>query len=357
MDDFTSSLYLGLHHPSQDLPPWETLTTGVPATVREPVENLLLARKVARMQGLEQGVIAPSTLHFFWDVLGKLEPDSLVIADEKVYQIAQWGLESAVSHGTVVVYFKHHSPASLHQQVRTRPGFRQLVVVTDGWCPHCGRPAPLPAYQAILRQYKGVLLVDDTQAIGILGTHPCQAAPYGAGGGGLLKWYGLKGADIITICSLAKGFGVPLAVMSASKGRIAKFKQQSDTRVHCSPTSAAHVLAGLHALQVNRKIGQILRLKLLQRVRLFSHHLQVQGVKPKGSYFPMQTVHLQNDTTTERVYLHLKEKGIYTLLLAPHQPIGKIGLGICISASHTPSQITRLANTLLKLTHGNHQLV
>ncbi|MHA6247937.1 aminotransferase class I/II-fold pyridoxal phosphate-dependent enzyme [Pontibacter sp. CAU 1760] len=357
MDDFTSSLYLGLRHPSQDLPPWQSLTTGVPATVREPLENLLLAQKVAHMQGLEQGIVAPSSLHLFWDVLGKLAPGTLVLADEKVYQIAQWGLESAVSQGTAVRYFKHHNPSSLHQRLGAQTSFRQLVVVTDGWCPHCGRAAPLPAYLAVLRQHKGALLVDDTQALGILGAHPSRAMPFGTGGGGLLKWYGVQGHDIITICSLAKGFGVPLAVLSASRNRIRAFKHVSDTRIHCSPASAAHVAAGLSALQENERNGGSLRLKLLQRTSLFRQLLQLKGLKPKGRFFPMQTLHLQNNAETESVYQQLRGQGIYTLLLAPHQPGGNVGLGICLSVSHTPSQITRLASTLFKLTKGIHQMV
>ena len=44
MLDFTSSLYLGLHHPSRSLAPWGRLTTGVPAAMGEPPEAHQVAR-------------------------------------------------------------------------------------------------------------------------------------------------------------------------------------------------------------------------------------------------------------------------------------------------------------------------
>jgi len=36
MLDFTSALYLGLHHPSETLRPWAQLTTGRPAALQAP---------------------------------------------------------------------------------------------------------------------------------------------------------------------------------------------------------------------------------------------------------------------------------------------------------------------------------
>ena len=50
--------------------------------------------------------------------------------------------------------------------------------------PCCGAPAPLTDYLKILRTWGGHLIIDDTQALGILGSHPGPDVPYGRGGGG-----------------------------------------------------------------------------------------------------------------------------------------------------------------------------
>ena len=45
--DFTSALYLGMHHPSRSLRGWDRLTTGVPAALGEPPRAARLASRAA----------------------------------------------------------------------------------------------------------------------------------------------------------------------------------------------------------------------------------------------------------------------------------------------------------------------
>ncbi|MFD3003159.1 aminotransferase class I/II-fold pyridoxal phosphate-dependent enzyme [Pontibacter toksunensis] len=304
------------------------------------------------MQGLERGVLAPSSLHLFWDVMGKLGKDALVLADDKVYQVARWGLERAACHGASVLFFEHHNPKSLEQQLKRQctSHCRMVFVLTDGWCPHCGKAAPLPQYLALARKHNGFLLIDDTQALGVLGKSPTRRMPYGEGGGGLLQWFGLRGQDIITICSLAKGFGVPVSVMSGSASWINQFVRQSETRVHSSPVSVAHVHAALHALSVNRKHGQVLRQKLLQNVRRFRKSVSRLGFSARGSFFPVQTLRHSLDIPPQVLYQKLSEMGIKALLLESHESI-EPRVSFCLSASHTTDQLRRMAVCLSKVSN------
>ncbi|GAA4435694.1 hypothetical protein GCM10023188_27870 [Pontibacter saemangeumensis] len=347
MDDFTSALYLGLHNPADKVQPWRQLTTGVPAALRERAADRWLAKEVARMQGLEKGVIAPSSLHLFWDVMSMLGAKDLVLADDKVYQIARWGLERAACHGAKVIYFKHHDAKSLQLQLQRHQPSRSssVLVVSDGWCPHCGKAAPLPAYLAAVRKHKGLLLLDDTQAFGVLGKAPSGSMPYGEGGGGLLQWFGLSGPDIITICSLAKGFGVPLAVLSGSATWLKGFLRQSETRLHCSPVSAAHVHAAQYALAENRRAGAMLRQKLLQHVLFFKAAVSRAGFTSRGSFFPVQTLSRNRAISGQALYQLLSENGIRALLLEPHSSQEAL-VGFCLSAAHTTAQLKRVAECL-----------
>lgn len=315
--------------------------------MRERAADLRLANEIARMQGLEKGVLAPSSLHLFWDITSKLGKEAVVLADDRIYQIARWGLERAACQGARVVYFKHQDPNALQLQLqKQKPSPRQtILVLTDGWCPHCGKAAPLPAYLTLLREHKGLLLIDDTQALGVLGKNPTRSMPYGEGGGGLLQWFGLQGEDIITVCSLAKGLGVPVSVMSGSERQVKAFLRKSETRVHCSPVSAAHVHAALHALQENRKNGSMLRQKLLQNVRLFKKAVLQHGFSTRGSFFPVQTLMPAPAIRPQVLYRQLGELGIKSLLLEPHLS-KEPEVSFCLSASHSTEQIRRVAESL-----------
>ena len=72
MLDFTSCLYLGLRHESDALPAWSSLSTGKPAALEDPPGARRVARKLAELQGCETALMAPSTLHLFWDLFGHL---------------------------------------------------------------------------------------------------------------------------------------------------------------------------------------------------------------------------------------------------------------------------------------------
>ena len=126
------------------------------------------------------------------------------------------------------------------------------MVVTDGFCPACGVPAPLGRYLEAVRRYGGLLVLDDTQALGILGRRESRRGPYGTGGGGSLAFHSLAGDDIILVSSLAKAFGAPLAMLGAGSRLVSDFAADSATRVHCSPPSTAAIRAGARAVVLNR---------------------------------------------------------------------------------------------------------
>src|ERR1700685_2750309 len=144
MLDFTSALYLGLHHPSQSLPLWSQFTTGVPAALAAPPGAVQVAHQLARLQTCEYGVLGTSTFHLFWDLFGMIAQRPVrIYVDAGLYPIARWGVERAAAHGIPIRQFAHHDPEAFSgqlkrdEQSRSRP-----VLVADGFCPACGRSAP-----------------------------------------------------------------------------------------------------------------------------------------------------------------------------------------------------------------------
>ena len=321
--DFTSALYLGMNHDTSSLMPWEIFTTGVPAALKEPANSRQVAKAIAGLQGMDDGLLYSSTLHLFWDLFESLSTEPIaVFLDDKAYPIAKWGVDRAILKGVPIHTFSHNKVSSLLKSLKNGLKNRRPVIVTDGWCPQCGKAAPIRKYLKILRPYNGLIVVDDTQALGILGKQANPVMPYGYGGGGVLPWLGIKNKNLITGSSLAKGFGVPLAVLCGNSFLVKKIKELSRVRVHCSPPSSATLSAAMHALKLNNRKGNFLRQELLKRIDYFRKGLQRLGIKLQSGYFPVQTITNLGQKETMAIYQRLKQNGIHPILIRAHKHDG-----------------------------------
>ena len=340
MLDFTSVLYLGMRHPRDELRPWTQLTTGRPAALEPAPEAEELAQVLAQLLRCERAVLAPSTLHLYLDLFDVLARDHIAIyADAGTYPIARWGIERAAAKGVPTATFQMHEPAALEQLLhRDRQSGYRPVVVTDGLCLANGRTAPLPDYLRLVRERDGYLVVDDTQALGILGKHPSQDAPYGRGGAGTPAWHGVEGPELIMGSSLAKGFGAPLAVIASNAKLIAKFEDLSATRVHSSPPSLAVISAARRALAVNEMRGDRLRSHLAKLVRHFREGLRQIGLSALGGLFPVQTLRAIPGIDPQRLYRRLLSFDVRAVLRSTRHMSGA-ALSFLITVLHTPSDI------------------
>jgi len=308
--DFTSALYLGLWHASGELRPWAQLTTGTPAAVRRVPGAAAVARGLAALQGCEAATLVPSTLHGAWDLGGIVDGQREALhVDSDVYPVLGVTALRARSRGVTVREVAHRDVAALERSVRGDA--RRPVVLVDGLCPGCGGPAPLGAYLAAVRRRGGLLVVDDTQAIGILGAPGGAVPEWGAGGGGSLRHHGLEHApDILLLSSFAKALGAPVAAIAASAAVIERFEERADTRVHSSPVSVAAVRALEHALAVNRSRGERLRHRAARAVRRFRAGLRELGIDAGGALFPVQALPALARPAAVALHRHLLEAGV-----------------------------------------------
>jgi 8-amino-7-oxononanoate synthase len=351
--DFTSALYLGLRHPSRELKPWLQLTTGRPAALAEPPAARDLARRLADLQGCEAGTLGPSTLHLFWDLFGQLAKNHVAIhVDANAYPIARWGAERAAAMGVPVRRFRGEDPRALGRRLeRDALWRRRPIILSDGYSPACGGVLPLTTYLDRVRAVGGLLLIDDSQALGVLGRDPGRRAPYGFGGGGSLPWSRIAGDDVIVVSSLAKGFGAPLAVLAGGHDMVARFERNSETRVHCSPPSLAAMSAAEHAMAVNREKGDALRLHLAQLVSRFQRRLVEIGLSAQEGLFPMQTLAAPPGCDASLLHERLLRSGIRAVL---HRVGNRQGarISFLITARHRQSDIDRVIEVLEDLTGG-----
>jgi 8-amino-7-oxononanoate synthase len=335
--DFTSSLFLGLQHGSSSLPPWASLTTGVPAVLHEAPVAHRVAAAVAAAQGAPAGVVGRSALHALMDVMGMIpQRGDLVAIDAAAYSLAEWAALRAAANGAVVRRFPHHRP----EAIVAEPG-RRLFVLTDGWCPGCNRPAPLPQLRRLARDTGGDLIVDDSLAFGVLG-NKLRGEVFGDGSG-TPGWCGLDHTAIVWVASLAKACGAPLAVTTGDSSTIRRLAADGGNRVHSSPPSAADLAAAgtaLHDTNDNRA----------RRTRLQGHVLRLRnrmrdiGLSVNGLPFPVVSIPLPG-SDAQRWWSQLQSAGIRAVLQQSRCKRG-VMLTFLVRADHTPTDLDRLTVAL-----------
>jgi len=356
MLDFTSSLYLGFEHSSSSLPSWDRFTLGKPTALAELEGTEQIERELAALVGCESAVIGVSTLHLFWDLFGILgERGWNIFVDGSLYPIARWGVERAAAAGASVRSFMRHDASALRARMSTaRMG--KPVVVTDGFYPASGTSAPLADYVECAAAQDGLVVVDDTQALGIFGRSPDASPPYGKGGGGTLQRHASGDSAILVVSSLAKAFGVPVAMLGGSSRLVAKFRERSATRVHCSPPSAPVLVAARRALEINRNFGESLRHRLADRVIRFRQGLAQLNLLAVPGYFPVQPLRLPRDANLASFYKSLLRSGIQPVLNRDSSD-ASVRISFVFTVRHRLSEIGRalegLANALRRACFEN----
>ncbi|CAN7296117.1 aminotransferase class I/II-fold pyridoxal phosphate-dependent enzyme [Pseudoduganella sp. LjRoot289] len=352
--DFTSALYLDMRHPAAALDPWAALTLGKPAALEELPAARALARELAALQCCEAALLLPSTLHLYWDLFAMLARDPVaLLVDGAAYPIARWGAQRAVAQGATMQVFRHGDAAGLARLARrwSKQG-RRPVVLADGYSPGTAAPPPLADYAEIAARGGGYLVLDDTQALGLLGLNGggsavlhclAGAAPdRPAGGAGRqragIAAHGCSGAPVLVGASLAKAFGAPLAALAGSAPLMARFEAESGTRVHGSPPSSAAIAAGLRALRLNRSCGDALRTTLRLRVRQFRAGLAAAGIACRGGLFPVQVVPLAAHVDGAALHAALQAGGVAALL---QRHGGSAALTFLLRAGHSPGDVAR----------------
>ncbi|MBJ7309185.1 aminotransferase class I/II-fold pyridoxal phosphate-dependent enzyme [Rugamonas sp. CCM 8940] len=344
MADFSSALYLGLRHPAWALAPWSALTLGRPAALQEPPGAAALAAQLAALQGCQAATLQVSTMQLFWDLFGMLAAEPLaLLVDGGAYPIARWGAERAVARGLPQQVFRHgavDAAAALARQWSRRG--RRPLILADGYSPGTAGAPPLARLARIAGEGGGYLVLDDTQALGVLGR----------AGGGSLRRHGVAGPHVLVGASLAKAFGAPLAVLAGSAELVARFEAHSQTRRHCSPPSLAAIAAGQRALRINRACGDGLRRSLWRVVEQFRRALAARGIECRGGQFPVQTVRLAEGVDAAALQAALARDGVEAVAQMTE---GGAALSFLLRADHRPQDIEQAVAALEQQLRRQHE--
>jgi 8-amino-7-oxononanoate synthase len=133
---------------------------------------------------------------------------------------------------------------------------------------------------------------------------------------------------------------------------VRQFEANSETRVHCSPPSAAAYRAVEHALDVNDTSGDAIRLALAASVQSFRRAVLERGLRLAPGLFPVQTLDGRG-VDVNRLHRRLLARGVRALLhgTAP----SRARLSFLITAAHRDGELHAAADVLADVAARCHR--
>lgn len=342
MVSYTSSDYLGLA--SDDtvkraaISAIETWGVGV-ATTRVAAGTLTihaeLERAVAALVGTEDALVYPSGHHASTALFEALLGDrDYVFCDDMIRPSLADGIR--LSRARAYAY-RNDDMEHLEDRLKRSRAARFRVIATDGVFPVTGAIANLEAIYALGSKYRAVVVVDDSQGLGILGDKR-----EGAHGGVALK----DGIDIVT-GSFGAALGGGAGGFVAGRSAVIAWLRQT-SRAHLAstaltPSAAAVALACIGLVQSD----QGPRRRLDANLETFKAAMAKDAGLLVGVGHPAISVLVRSAVSTQRLTDYLFRKDIFvTGYCHPVVPEGEARISLRITARHTTEQLERTAKAI-----------
>ncbi len=222
--------------------------------------------------------------------------------------------------------FNNSDMADLEENLKRAGSARFRMVATDGVFSMDGTIARLDEICDLADRYNALVMIDDSHAVGVLGT----------GGRGTHEYRGcMDRVDIIT-GTLGKALGGATGgYTSGRKEIIDLLRQRSRPYLFSNTVSPVVVAASLKAIELLVESTE-LKEKLEENTRYFRRRLGDEGFEiPEGDH-PIIPIMLGDAATAQRMAARLLEKGIYAIgFFYPVVPKGTARIRTQISAAHS----------------------
>jgi len=207
---------------------------------------------------------------------------------------------------------------------------RHVLVATDGVFSMDGTIARLPQICDLAEKYGALVMVDDSHAVGFLGTH----------GRGTPEACGVEGrVDIIT-GTLGKALGGASGGYTTGRKEIIDLlRQRSRPYLFSNSVSPAIVAASLKVLDLIQDRPE-LRERLAANTRLFRERMAALGFSILPGTHPIVPIMIGDAAVATQMADALLEKGVYVVGFSyPVVPQGKARIRVQISAAHTRADL------------------
>ena len=239
--------------------------------------------------------------------------------------------------------YKNRDMADLETQLIAAKSARRRMIVTDGVFSMDGYLAPLPEICALADKYDALVMVDDSHAVGFMGTT----------GAGTAELLGVTDRVDILSGTLGKALGgASGGYISARKEIVDLLRQKARPYLFSNSVPPSVVIGSLKALDLVAN-GEDLRTKLRANVALFRKLMESAGFTLLTGQHPIIPVMFSSEIEAAAVAKGLHERGIHAVAFSyPVVPLGKARIRIQLSAQHSESDINQCVQAFMESARG-----
>ncbi|MCH8941652.1 MAG: glycine C-acetyltransferase [Bacteroidetes bacterium] len=228
--------------------------------------------------------------------------------------------------------YKNSDMNDLEEKLKEAKGenVNQILIATDGVFSMDGFIANLKDICNLADKYGAMVMVDDSHAVGIMGTH----------GKGTPEYNGVLGrVDIIT-GTLGKALGgASGGYTSGRKEIIDLLRQRSRPYLFSNTVAPSIVVASLKVLKMLSSTTE-LRDRLEENTKYFREKISEAGFEIKEGKHPIVPIMMGDAVLAQNMASKLLEKGVYVIgFFYPVVPKGTARIRVQISAAHTKEDL------------------
>jgi glycine C-acetyltransferase len=347
--NFASSDYLALsNHPAvkrasmQAVETWGAGLASSRAAVGASRLHVELERAIAKLVGTEDALVSASGYHANAGVFEALLGDrDYVFCDEMIRP----GLADGIRLCRARAYaYRNCDMDHLEDRLKRSRVARFRVIATDGVFPITGRIAPLADIHSLATKYQAVVVVDDSEGLGVLGPRG-QGAHASAG----------LSEKIDLVCgSFGKALGGGAGGFVAGPSTIVDWLRQK-ARPHLASTSlvpaaAAAALKAVELLAAEPALAGALE----ENKRVFRQAMEKDAGLLVDATHPAMSVLVRNAILAQRLTDFLYQRGVFAVgYCHPVVPEGEARVCLRVTAKHDARD---LENTARAIGQGMKQL-
>ncbi len=348
--DFASCNYLGMDlHPDvinsipAALDKWGVHPSWTRA-VASPGLYPELEQELADLLGSPTTLVFPSIHLLHLGVLPMLAGfNGVILKDNAAHHSIYEACLRSQADGIEWVEFAHNDLADLERKLsRYRPEQSKIIAI-DGVYSMSGEFPPLPEMSALAKKYNALVYVDDAHGVGVIGENPTEDMPYGQGGCGIVKYFGLdyEADRIIYVGGLSKSFSSYGAFITCFDQAMKSRLSLAGPFVFSGPSPVASLASALAGLKVNRTEGARMRQQVYQLTHKLVSSAKAMGYEVDNEHdFPIVGVVIGNvDEVTAACKLLWEYDILITPAIYPAVPMHRNLVRFSITAANTEAEI------------------
>jgi len=297
-----------------------------------------LERRLSHFLGAEDAILYSSCFDanggLFETLLG---PEDAVISDELNHASIIDGVRLCKA---TRLRYANRDMADLEAKLRESQGARHRLIATDGVFSMDGYVAPLDAIVELAEQYRALVMVDDSHAVGFLG----------ATGAGTPELFGVQDRVDIVTGTLGKALGGASGGYTAAHKEIVEMlRQRSRPYLFSNSLAPSIAAAGIAMLDLLETSGELLQ-RLRENTAYFRSEMVARGFEIPESDHPIVPIMIGDAVEAAAMADRLLAEGIYVRAFSfPVVPRGKARIRTQMSAAHSRDDLDQAITAFEKV--------